>query len=125
MLMSRYIDQILMIGDKRKFPSGIIVPAFDNVKDYFQLQDIKFKSRKEMIKDPRACELIQSEVDRLSENLSNYEKIKKVILLDEEFSQENGELTPSLKIKRRIIEKKFEKQLDKLYSTSDEGLNDN
>ncbi|MFC1555444.1 AMP-dependent synthetase/ligase [candidate division KSB1 bacterium] len=119
MITSRYIEQILMIGDRRQFPAALVVPAFANLEDHYQLQNVTFKSHKEMVKDPRTVELIQNEIDRLSEELSNYERIKKVILLDEEFTQENGVLTPTLKIKRQIVEKKFEKKINQLYESSE------
>lgn len=123
MLTSRYIDQIVMLGDKQRFPSAIIVPSFENVEDYFLLQEIKFKSRKEMVKDERVIELIHSEIERLSVDLSNYEIIKKFILLDQEMTQENGELTPTLKIKRKIIEEKYAKSISKMYEQAASEIN--
>ena len=116
MISSRYIDQIMMIGDRRQFPAALVVPAFENVEDYFQLQGVTFKSRKEMVHDKRTIDLIQSEINRLSTDFSNYERIKKIILLKEEFTQQNGDLTPTLKLKRSIIEKRFAKDIEHLYS---------
>jgi len=121
MLTSRYIDQIMMIGDKRQFPSALIVPSFENLEDYFQLQNITFKNRKEMVNDTRTYKVLEDEVKRLSADLSNYETIKKIHLLDQEFTQKNGELTPTLKVKRRIVVKKFAKVIEKLYA--DASLN--
>ncbi|MFC1561391.1 AMP-dependent synthetase/ligase [candidate division KSB1 bacterium] len=115
MITSRYIEQIVMLGDRRQFPTAIVVPALENLKDYYQMQNITFKSRKEMVRDARTYGLIENEIERLSVDLSQYEKIKKFILRDEEFTQENGDLTPTLKIKRNIVEKKYAREIDKLY----------
>jgi len=124
MLASRYIDQIMMIGDRRQFPAALIVPSFENLEDYFQLQNITFKSRAEMVRDARTHALIEGEINRLSVTLSNYEIIKKFIILENEFTQDDGELTPTLKVKRRIVEQKFSKEIEKIYTESKNADND-
>ncbi|MCH8286460.1 AMP-binding protein, partial [candidate division KSB1 bacterium] len=116
MAVSRYIEQIMMIGDRRKFPSAVVVPAYNNLEEYLKSIDCPAASRKEMAKRPETYELIDSEIKRLSADLSNFEVIKKFIILENELTQENGELTPTFKVKRSVVEKKFAKQIDKMYS---------
>ena len=115
MVTSRYIEQIMMIGDRRQFPSAVVVPAFDNLEDYFKSIEKPVSSRKELAKHPETYELIDNEIKRLSAELSNYEVIKKFIILENELTQENGELTPTFKVKRNVVEKKFAKQIEKMY----------
>lgn len=116
MATSRYIEQIVMFGDLRQFPSALIVPSFENLEDYFKAENIPFSSRKELVDHPAAYQLIESEIKRLSVDLSNYEIIKKFIVLEHEFTQENDELTPTLKVKRNVVEKKYAKEIEKMYS---------
>jgi len=116
MTTSRYIEQIVMFGDLRQFPAALIVTSFENIEDYFKAENIHFSSRKELIEHPAAYQLIESEIKRLSVDLSNYEIIKKCIILEHEFTQENDELTPTLKVKRNVVEKKYAKEIEKLYS---------
>jgi len=116
MAVSRYIEQIMMIGDRRNFPSAIVVPAYNNLEDYFKSNDKPITSRKEMANHPDTYKLIDSEIKRLSADLSNYQVIKKFIILENELTQKNGELTPTLKVKRNVVEKKFAKQIEEMYS---------
>ncbi|MCP4724979.1 MAG: long-chain fatty acid--CoA ligase [bacterium] len=121
LMASRYIEQIMMIGDNKPFPSALVVPSFENVEYYFKTNSISFKSLKEMLRDPRTYELIEGEVDRLSVDLPRFMKVKKVLILDREFNQENGEITPTLKIKRNVVEQIFSKEIKNIYS-SDENI---
>ena len=116
MLTSRFIDQIMMVGDRRQFPGALVVPSFDNIEDYFSSSVHRFSSRKELLEHPETYKLIENEINRLSVDLSNYEKIKKFVLLDEEFTEENGILTPTLKVKRDIVEKQFAKEIENMYA---------
>ncbi len=121
LLSSRYIEQIMMVGDNRPFPSALVVPAFDNLEYYFRMNGMIFKSVNEMVNDQGAYELIESEVERLSEELPNFMKVKKVFLIDREFDQENDEITPTLKIKRSIVEKKYSKEIESIYSIDEDN----
>lgn len=116
MVTSRYIEQIMMFGDRRQFPAALIVPSFENLEGYLTANGIKTSSRKEMINHPKAKEMIEGELKRLSVDLSHYELIKKFILLEEEFTQENDDLTPTMKVKRNIVEQKFAKQIEQVYA---------
>src|SRR3972149_4233966 len=94
---SRYITQIVVIGDKRNFPSALIVPNLDNLRKFAAGRQIP---ESDYLFDPVILNEIQQDIDRLSQNLAPFEKVKKIVLLEKEFTVESGEMTPSLKIRR-------------------------
>ena len=112
---SRFVNQVVLIGAERKFPAALIVPVWEQVESYCKLKGIEVKSRSELCKHPRIIDLIQRQVDGLTPNLAKYERIKKVALLENEFTIEGGELTPTLKVKRRVIDQKYRDVIEKLY----------
>lgn len=113
---SRYIDQVLVIGDRRKFCAALIVPNGEVVGKFAQEKGIAYPSLKELYKNPAALKLVQGEVDAVNAQCASYEQIKKFMLLDQPFSIESGELTPSLKIKRKIVEKNYQQEIEALYA---------
>jgi long-chain acyl-CoA synthetase len=112
---SRFVNQVVLVGAERKFPAALIVPVWEQLESYCKLKGIEVKSRREMCEHPRIIDLFQRQIDRLTPNLARYEKIKKVALLENEFSIEGGELTPTLKVKRRVIDQKYRDVIEKLY----------
>ena len=112
---SRFVNQVVLVGAERKFPAALIVPMWEQLESYCKLKGIEVKSRQEMCDHPRIIDLFQRQIDKLTPNLARYEKIKKVALLENEFSIENGELTPTLKVKRRVIDQKYRDVIEKLY----------
>jgi len=112
---SRYVNQVVVIGDGRKFPSALIVPQMDALRSYAQQQGIVAEEA-ELIRRPEIVGLIEKEVEKHTSDLSQYEKIKAVLLLPHELTVEGGELTPTLKVKRRVVVEKNKKQIDQLYS---------
>jgi long-chain acyl-CoA synthetase len=113
---SEFIEQAVIVGDKRKYVSALIVPDFDRLKSWAKEQNISTADRKELIADRRVIDPIKTEVNRLTRDLADYEKVKKVGLLAEEFSINGGELTPTLKVKRRVVEEKYGSVIESLYS---------
>jgi len=113
---SRYIEQVLVLGDKRKFCSAIIVPSFEVVEKFAREKGISYNSHKDLCKNAEVFQLIKTEVDAANAQVASYETIKKIVLLDQPFSIESGELTPSLKIKRKIVEQNYQEEIDALYS---------
>jgi long-chain acyl-CoA synthetase len=113
---SRFVNQVVVIGDQRKFPSALIVPQADALKAYAEQNGIAYASLTELIKNPKIVGLIESEVDKFTGDLSHYEKVKAVLLLDREMTIESGELTPTLKVKRRVVVDKHQKLIDRLYA---------
>ena len=112
---SRFVNQVVLIGAERKFPAALIVPVWEQLESYCKLKGIEVKSRSELCKHPRIIDLIQRQIDGLTPNLAKYEKIKKVALLENEFTIEGGELTPTLKVKRRVIDQQYRDVIEKLY----------
>ena len=112
---SRFVNQVVLIGAERKFPAALIVPMWEQLESYCKLKGIEFKSKRELCEHPRIIDLFQRQIEKLTPNLARYEKIKKIALLENEFSIEGGELTPTLKIKRRVIDQKYRDVIEKLY----------
>ncbi len=113
---SRYVNQVVVIGDERKFPSALIVPQMDALKNYAEERGIAHADESELIRHPQVVGLIEKEVDKYTNDLSQYEKIKAVLLLENEMTIESGELTPTLKVKRRVVVEKHKKRIDQLYA---------
>ncbi|HEY0727435.1 MAG TPA: long-chain fatty acid--CoA ligase [Pyrinomonadaceae bacterium] len=112
---SRFVNQVVLVGSERKFPAALIVPVWEQLESYCKLKGIEVQSRNEMCHHPRIIDLLQRQIDGLTPNLARYEKIKKVALLPNEFTIEGGELTPTLKVKRRVIDEKYRDVIEKLY----------
>ena len=115
---SRFIEQAMVIGENRKFPSALIVPSFTFLKDYCQLKGIPFTGNEQVISDERIHKRIFSEVGKVNEGLGHWEQVKRIVLLPGEFSVEGGELTPSLKLKRKAILAKYSGQVESIYAES-------
>ena len=112
----KYISQAVLIGDHRNFITALIVPNFDSLARWAGYKKLPFASHAELIQNPQAFAKLGSRVERINEHLSNYERIKKIILLDQEMTLEGGQLTPSLKIKRRVVNELYAAQIEALYS---------
>jgi long-chain acyl-CoA synthetase len=110
-----YIANAVVIGDRRKFVSALIVPNFEKLEEYARANGIAFRDRAELVKNPKVTAFLTSEADRATPLLSSFEKVKKVLLLDRDFEIEKDEMTPSLKVKRNIVEKKYSAQIEALY----------
>ena len=112
---SLYIEQVMVVGPERKFPAALIVPTFANLKEWCHLHNINVSSNEEMIKNPKVIQKIQEEVDKANEQLAQYEKIKKFVLLSKEWTIDSGELTPSMKLKRRVITENYKDLIESMY----------
>jgi long-chain acyl-CoA synthetase len=112
---SRYIEQVLVIGDKRKFCSAVIVPNFEVVEKFAGEKDIAYQSHQDLCGNTQVNQLITAEIEAANTQVASYEAIKKFALLARPFSIESGELTPSLKIKRKIVEQNHKEVIDALY----------
>jgi len=110
-----YISNAVVIGDRKKFISALIVPEFEKLEEYAKFNSIPFEDRAGLVKDSRIMNFMQSEVDRSTPSLSSYERIKKIALLDRDFEIDKGEITPTLKVKRNIIENKYGSLIEALY----------
>ncbi|EJW91107.1 long-chain-fatty-acid-CoA ligase [gut metagenome] len=113
--IDRFIDQVVIIADKRKFVSALIIPSYAVLEAYGKEQGWQFSNREELCQCPEAIALIGSRVETLQQDLAHYEMVKRFILLPRPFTMENGELTNTLKIKRRVIYEHYAKEIDQIY----------
>jgi long-chain acyl-CoA synthetase len=116
---SRYVNQVVLIGNERKFPAALIVPNFETLADYAKSKSLADKSPAELCVHPQIIGLFEKQVAELTPDLSKFEKVKKVALLENELTVEGGELTPTLKIKRRVIDEKYRDVIEKIYTDSE------
>jgi long-chain acyl-CoA synthetase len=117
---SPYILNAAVVGDKRKFVAALIVPNFENVEAKALGAGVAFASRAELVADPWTRALVAGEIERLTASLAQYEKIKRFALLDRDFTFDGGELTHTLKIKRRVIEQRYADVIAGLYADVEE-----
>ena len=116
LVTKKFIEQAVIIGDRRKFCSAVIVPAFEPLEKWAVENEIKFNSPADLVKMPKVKELIKKDVDEVNSHLASYETIKEFVLADKSFSIETGELTPSLKVKRKVVIEKFADEIEKIYA---------
>jgi long-chain acyl-CoA synthetase len=112
---SPYIATPVLIGDRRKYVAALIVPNFDKLERDAKAMGIRFSSREELCNDDRVKAIFQGEIDRFNRNLDRQEKIRRFALLPRDFTIEADEITPSLKVKRKVIDKKYKDVIDQLY----------
>ncbi len=110
-----YISNAVVIGDKRRFMSALIIPNFEKLEQYATSAGITYENRRDLVNDEKIINFMQAQVDLSTPELASYEKIKKIILLEREFEIEEDEITPTLKVRRSIIERKYKSLIDSLY----------
>jgi long-chain acyl-CoA synthetase len=110
-----FIEQISVIGDQQKYVTALAVPSFENLKKYAVEHKIAYKDIEELINNSQIKEMFEKRIEALQKDFSVFEKIKKFSLLSQEFSIEAGEITATLKLKRKVIQKKYKKIIDKMY----------
>ena len=113
-----FVEQIAAIGDRRKFISALIVPAFDVLEKWAAENNVEYASRKELVSAPQVIALYRERIDGQSAELAGYESVKAFSLLEREFSQEDREITPTQKIRRRIVEESFAAEIEAMYAAS-------
>jgi len=114
---SEFVSQVVVVGADRKQPVALIVPDWEALRQQLHEDNEPFpKSRSELSRYPAAVKLVQRDVAKLTAGLADYERIRRVALLPDELSIDNGELTPTLKVKRRVIDEKFGELIAELYS---------
>jgi long-chain acyl-CoA synthetase len=117
------VEQAIVIGNARKFPSALIVPAFDALRAYAKSMGIEAGSPDELARHPKIVEHFKKQIDEATRGLAAHERIKKIALLGREFSVEGGELTPTLKVRRKFVEDKYRDVIDALYPKVDNDPN--
>jgi long-chain acyl-CoA synthetase len=113
---SSFVNQVVLVGNGRKFPAALIVPDWERLESYAHLKGIKAASHAELCKHPRIIDLLERQVAGLTTELAQYERVKRVALLENELTIDGGELTPTLKVKRRVVDEKYHDTIDKLYA---------
>ena len=112
----RYIEQVAVIGDQRKYVTAIIIPAFEALKEYASKHKIQYRSIEELVKNSEIVKMIEERIDNLQKNFASFEQIKRFTLLPKAFSMETGELTNTLKIRRSIINKLYSQEIEAMYA---------
>lgn len=115
LLVDRFVEQIAVIADERKFVSALIVPEYQVLEEYARKHDIAFNNREELCKDERIMKMMADRIDTLQQQMASYEKIKRFTLMPHHFSMENGELTNTLKLRRNVIIKNYKNLIDEMY----------
>ena len=115
LLVDKFIDQVAVVADQRKFVSALIVPEFRLVEDWAREHHIAFSSREDLCANEQVKKMLQERINTLQQQLAYYEQIKRITLLPHHFSMESGELTNTLKIRRPIINKNYQAEIDKMY----------
>lgn len=112
----KFIEQVAVIGDKRKYVTAIIIPAFEALKEYARKKHIQYRTMEDLIKNTDVRKMIQERIDILQENFAGFERIKKFTLLPQEFTMEAGELTNTLKIRRPVINRRYAREIEAMYA---------
>ncbi len=115
LILNKYFEQALVVGDRRKFISAIMVPNFVELGTWAGENNITDTSPEALIENTAVYDMLMGEVDSVMENFSHYEAVKKILLMPKEFNIEDGTLTPTLKIKKRVVEERYKNQVDALY----------
>jgi long-chain acyl-CoA synthetase len=111
-----------ILGDRRKFPAVLLSPNFIPLEEWAQENNIPFISRAELVAHPKVQALYAGIVEGVNANLARFEKLKRILLVADEFSPENGALTPTMKLKRKVIEERYRGQIDELYAQAETGV---
>lgn len=112
----RFIEQIAVVADARNFVSALIVPCFETLEEYAKALNLAYKERMELIHQPQIVAMFHERLEALQQNLARYEQVKRFTLLTSPFSMELGEITPTLKLRRKVIENRYQKEIEAMYS---------
>jgi long-chain acyl-CoA synthetase len=113
---SEFVNQVVVVGSSRKFPAALIVPDWEALKSALRAEGKEAKgTHAELASEPAATKLVQKDITAITAHLTDYERVRRVALLSEEFSIEKGEMTPTLKVKRAVIDQKYGELIDELY----------
>jgi long-chain acyl-CoA synthetase len=119
--LSPLVGTTAVLGDRRKFPAVMVSPNFALLEEWARENNVSFTSRAGLIADPKVQALYEGIVEGINGNLARFEKLKRVLLVADEFTADNGALTPTMKLRRRVIEERYKKQIDELYAQAEEA----
>src|SRR5579864_2903286 len=120
--LSPYVGVPAILGDRRKFPAVMISPNFTALEEWARANHIVFSSRAELVANAKVQSLYEGVIEGINQNLARFEKLKRVMLVEDEFTINNGALTPTLKLRRRVIEDRYRKQIDELYAQAEASV---
>jgi len=120
--LSSLIGTAAIVGDKRKFAAVIVSPNFAALEDWARTNGVAFSSRAELVANPKVQALYDQIIEGTNSNLARFEKLKRVLLVADEFTSENGALTPTMKLRRRVIEDRYRRQIDELYAQAEAAV---
>jgi long-chain acyl-CoA synthetase len=109
---------VVLVGSERKFPAALIVPNFEMLESYAKLKELDIKTPSEFCSHPRIIDLFKRQIDAMTGSLAHFEKVKEFALLEHEMTVENGELTATLKVKRRVVDERYKDVIDRIYNTA-------
>jgi len=112
---NKYVSQAVMIGDKRKFPAMLIVPNFEQLEKWARYKNLLWTDHRQLVQLPLVQAKLEKEVFGRTSTLANFEQPKKIALLPADFTVETGEMTPSLKVKRKVVDQRYKQVIDSLY----------
>jgi long-chain acyl-CoA synthetase len=112
------VVEAVIIGEQRKFPAALIVPDFAALEAHVRHMNLGELARAELVKHPKVLELYQALIDALNEKLAQFERVKRFALLPTEFTMERGELTPTMKVRRQVVEERWRDLIEELYATT-------
>ncbi|HSD67145.1 MAG TPA: long-chain fatty acid--CoA ligase, partial [Vicinamibacteria bacterium] len=115
---NKFFAEVVMVGNRRNFPAALVVPSFETLEGWAKQGGIASASREELVRRPEVLAHYRRLVDEMTTDLAQFEKIKKIALLTKDFTQESGELTPTLKVKRRVVEERYAAIIDGMYEVS-------
>ncbi len=113
---SRFVDQLLLVGDKREYCTALIVPDFEYVKEFATQQGLSYPDNHTLLQSDALLRAIQKDIESLQKDFAKFEKVRKFALLDKAFTVEDGEMTPKLSLRRHVIEKKYADKIEQLYA---------
>ena len=116
LLVDKFIDQIAIIADQRKFVSALIIPVYGLLEEYARAHNIAYETREQLCQDPQIMQMMKDRIDTLQQQLAHYEQVKRFTLLPHHLSMEKGELTNTLKIRRKVLNENYKEQIEKMYA---------
>ena len=119
---SKFISQAVLVGDRRKFPAALIVPNFEMLESYANFKGLGTMTAAEYCRHPKIIDLIERQITEQTTGLSQYEKVKRFSLIENEMTIEGGELTPTLKLRRRVVDEKYKSVIDKMYDDAEKEI---
>jgi long-chain acyl-CoA synthetase len=115
LLVDKFVEQVAVIADERKFVSALIVPVFSLLEEYAEEAGIKYSSHEELCANPKIYRMMEERLETLQQGLASYERIKRFTLMPKPFSMVDGELTNTLKLRRNVLAKNYKKEIDEMY----------